>query len=60
MNDHETTDHGTSTALVRASDDGHEHLPASLIRDADQFENPGLPPHVHRAADVDVDAGKRA
>jgi ubiquinol-cytochrome c reductase iron-sulfur subunit len=46
MNDHETTDHGTSTALVPA--------------DADQFENPGLPPHVHRAADDHPDAAKRA
>ena len=60
MNDNETTDHGTSTSLVPASGDGHDLLPASLIRGVDQFENPGLPPHVHRAADDDPAAAKRA
>lgn len=60
MNDHETTDHGKSTSLVPASSDGHDLLPASLITDVDQFENPGLPPHVHRAADDDPAAAKRA
>ncbi|MFC7594257.1 Rieske 2Fe-2S domain-containing protein [Terrabacter sp. GCM10028922] len=60
MNDHETTDHGKSTALVPAAGDGHDLLPASLITDADQFDNPGLPPHVHRAADDDPAAAKRA
>ena len=60
MNDHETTDHGKSTALVPASSDGHDLLPASLIRGVDQFENPGLPPHIHRAADDDPAAAKRA
>jgi len=60
MNDHETTDHGTSTSIVRASGDGRDALPASLIRDADQFENPGLPPHVHRAADDNPAAARRA
>ena len=60
MNDNETTDQGTSTSLVPASGDGHDLLPASLIRGVDQFENPGLPPHVHRAADDDPAAAKRA
>ena len=60
MTDHETTAHGPSTELVPASGDGHELLPASLIRDVDQFENPGLPPHIHRLADDDPKAAKRA
>jgi ubiquinol-cytochrome c reductase iron-sulfur subunit len=60
MTDHETTADGPGTALVPASGDGHELLPASLIRDADQFENPGLPAHIHRLADDDPKAAKRA
>ena len=60
MTDHETTDHGPGTALVPSSGDGHELLPASLIRDADQFDNPGLPAHIHRLADDDPKAAKRA
>ena len=60
MNDHETPDQGTNMSLVPASGDGHDLLPASLITGVDQFENPGLPPHVHRAADDDPAAAKRA
>jgi ubiquinol-cytochrome c reductase iron-sulfur subunit len=60
MTDHEPTAHGSSTALVPSSGDGHELLPASLIRDVDQFENPGLPPHIHRFADDNPKAAKRA
>ncbi|GAA5029044.1 Rieske 2Fe-2S domain-containing protein [Terrabacter aeriphilus] len=63
MNHNETTDPGTGSALVPASDSsdhGHELLPASLVRDADRFENPGLPAHVHRQADDDPKAARRA
>jgi ubiquinol-cytochrome c reductase iron-sulfur subunit len=60
MTDHETTAHGDGSELVPSSGDGHELLPASLIRGADQFENPGLPPHIHRIGDDDPKAAKRA
>ncbi len=60
MTDHETTADGPGTALVPASTDGHELLPGSLIRDVDQFENPGLPPHIHRLADDQPKAARRA
>ncbi|WP_374969427.1 Rieske 2Fe-2S domain-containing protein [Terrabacter sp. BE26] len=60
MNDHETTDQGPGTALTPAAGHESEVLPAYLRSDGDRFENPGLPPHVHRAADDDEAAAKRA
>ena len=35
-------------------------LPASLATGPDTFENPGLPPHIPRAGDLDPKAAKRA
>ena len=63
MNDHETTEpgqDGQGAALVPAASHDHETLPASLVTDPDHFANPGLPPHVHRAADDYPAAAKRA
>lgn len=59
MNDHETPASGDGHALATVSHEA-ELLPASLNRDVDSFENPGLPPHVHRAADDDPKAARRA
>ncbi len=58
MNEHESTAPEPGDALAPASADGTvvrsgESLP-------DRFENPGLPPHIHRAADEDPEAAKRA
>jgi len=58
--DNETTDHGAGTSLVPASGNGSEVLPRSLRGGVDTFENPGLPSHVHRAADDDPVAARRA
>jgi ubiquinol-cytochrome c reductase iron-sulfur subunit len=56
MNDNETTHTGAGTALAPGSESGAlEPRPG-----ADSFENPGLPPHIHRAADDDPRAAKRA
>ena len=60
MNDHETTEPAQGTSLVPASSHDQDILPASLMPGPDTFENPGLPPHVHRAADDDPAAAKRA
>jgi len=60
MTIHEPTARGESTALVPAPDHDHELLPSSLIRGDDQFENPGLPAHIHRLGDHDTKAAKRA
>lgn len=60
MNDHETTEPAQGSSLVPASSHDQEILPASLMPGPDHFENPGLPPHVHRAADDDPAAAKRA
>ncbi|EWT00560.1 ubiquinol-cytochrome C reductase [Intrasporangium oryzae NRRL B-24470] len=58
MNDNETTAHGESGALAPAGGDGA--LETRSTTELDRFENPGLPPHVHRAADDDPKAAKRA
>ena len=58
MNENETTTPGESGVLVSATQGGaalQSHGEA-----ADRFENPGLPPHVHRLADDDENAAKRA
>ncbi|ADU48495.1 ubiquinol-cytochrome c reductase iron-sulfur subunit [Intrasporangium calvum] len=60
MNDNQTTAAPVEGhALVPASGDG-QVLPASLAAGPDTFEDPGLPPHIHRAADIDPAAAKRA
>jgi len=58
MNDNETTDTGAGSALAHGSGSGAVERHADAA--ADLFENPGLPPHVHRAADDDPAAAKRA
>lgn len=58
MNDHDTTT-PAEASLVPVSGDDHV-LPATLAPGPDTFENPGLPPHVHRAGDLDAKAAKRA
>jgi ubiquinol-cytochrome c reductase iron-sulfur subunit len=57
MNDNETTAPGESDALVRAGDGSLVPRSSTAV---DRFENPGFPPHVHRAADDDPAAAKRA
>jgi len=58
MNENETTTPGRTGALVPA---GHAGAVAhSEAADLDLFENPGLPPHIHRLADDDEKAAKRA
>ena len=60
MNDNETTVAPVErSAVERASGDG-QVLPASLATGSDTFENPGLPPHIPRASDLDPKAAKRA
>jgi ubiquinol-cytochrome c reductase iron-sulfur subunit len=59
MNDNQTTAPVEGGALTHASADEHL-LPASLVSGPDTFENPGLPPHIHRAGDIDPKAAKRA
>ncbi|GAB77638.1 menaquinol-cytochrome c reductase iron-sulfur subunit precursor [Austwickia chelonae] len=39
---------------------GDGHVPGTAVAVTDRFENPGLPPHVLRHADVDERAAKRA
>jgi ubiquinol-cytochrome c reductase iron-sulfur subunit len=58
MNDNE---HPADDGLrpVRPAADGGLDTPRTVVV-TDSFENPGLPPHVHRAADIDADAAKRA
>jgi ubiquinol-cytochrome c reductase iron-sulfur subunit len=55
-NDH-PADQGTRP-LSSAAGDSLETTSTAVV--ADQFDNPGLPPHVHRAADLDPHAAKRA
>jgi len=50
------TGRGASSSVVRL-DEGHHQGSGGL---PERFENPGLPPHVHRAADVDPRAARRA
>ncbi|MDO5629853.1 MAG: Rieske 2Fe-2S domain-containing protein [Mobilicoccus sp.] len=67
MNDNGTTGSGSDETYVAAPDgrevEGHasarEHRSSELVQ-SDRFENPGLPPHVLRHADVDEKAAKRA
>ncbi len=64
MNDEHRSEHGQSVASATDGhgsavrlDEGHVVGTGGLPA---RFENPGFPPHVHRAADVDEKAAKRA
>ena len=57
MNEHENGAPHESTVVAPASGSGELTTPGGLPA---RFENPGLPPHVYRASDVDPAAGKRA
>ena len=57
MNENETTTPGESGALVSARGGAVEQSHGEAV---DLFENPGLPPHVHRLADDDEKAARRA
>jgi len=57
MNEHGTDGpDGQSTAAVRL-DQGHVEGTGGI---PERFTNPGLPPHVHRSADVDEKAARKA
>ena len=58
MNDNATPPqpHGSSSSAV-SLDNGHVHGTGGL---PERFENPGLPPHQPRHADIDPAAAKRA
>ena len=58
MNDNDTTTPGESGVLVPAGRGGA--VEQSHGDAVDRFDNPGLPPHVHRLADDDEKAAKRA
>jgi ubiquinol-cytochrome c reductase iron-sulfur subunit len=58
MNDNDTTTPGESGVLVPAGRGGG--VEQSHGDAVDRFDNPGLPPHVHRLADDDEKAAKRA
>jgi ubiquinol-cytochrome c reductase iron-sulfur subunit len=58
MNENETTTPGESGVLVSATQGGA--VEQSHGDAVDRFDNPGLPPHVHRLADDDENAAKRA
>ena len=58
MNDNETTDTGAGTALAAGSEPGAVERRAAA--ELDRFENPGLPPHIHRLSDTDSRAARRA
>jgi ubiquinol-cytochrome c reductase iron-sulfur subunit len=58
MNDNETTDTGAGAALATGSAPGAVERRAEA--EPDLFENPGLPPHVHRLSDTDPKAARRA
>ncbi len=70
MNEHDDTQHGSEVSHGSDGDgsDGHGSSPARLDqghvegtgRLPERFENPGLPPHVPRAADLSERAAKRA
>ena len=56
MTDHTPESEHTAGTAVRL-DQGHVQGTGGV---PDRFENPGLPPHVHRAADLDDRAARRA
>lgn len=59
-------EHGTSTPGQPGPGGAHATSPTGVVAPVagtdqlDRFENPGLPPHEHRAADLDPKAAKRA
>ncbi|WP_347350047.1 Rieske 2Fe-2S domain-containing protein [Intrasporangium sp.] len=57
MTEHENGGPHESTAVARASSSGELTARGTL---PERFENPGLPPHVYRASDVEPEAAKRA
>jgi len=57
MNEHENSAPGESTTVTPAAGAGEL---ATYVADSDRFENPGLPPHVYREADVNPQAARRA
>ncbi len=57
MNDNETTAPGESGVLVSAHGGAVQQSHGEVV---DLFENPGLPPHIHRLADDDEKAARRA
>ena len=66
----ESAGHDTSEAgAMASSDQGQGHRPGQQLDEAtakgsgglpERFANPGLPPHVHRSADLDEKAARRA
>ncbi len=58
MNDNDLPADEGARPVIPAAEGVVDHPRTAVV--TDRFENPGLPPHVHRAADVDPAAAKRA